>query len=500
MSSIASIDTEVLYCDDNLERLVALPDASIDLIYLDPPFFSNRVYEVIWGDEAEVRSFEDRWEGGIQHYISWMKPRLSELRRLLTTKGSIYLHCDPHASHYLKVLMDEVFGASRFRNEIVWKRTNAHSSAKKFGPIHDLILYYSKSATRTWNEPRVGYEQAYLDKYYRFDDGDGRLYWRADLTGAGVRHGETGSAWRGFDPSAKGRHWMVPPRELDELDAKGRIYWAKGGAGWPQHKRYRDELKGRAVADIWDDIERLNAKARERLGYPTQKPEALLERIIATSSNVGDVVLDPFCGCGTTIAVADRLRRRWIGIDISPTAIEVMRRRYWRQTRTWPQVVNTPNTEAALRDLKPFEFQNWIINAVNGRHAARKVHDFGVDGYWWFTNDPIQVKQSVAIGRPAVDNFEAVLRREKRDTGYIIGFSFTKGAHEEVARVRTSDGLIIKLVTVKEVLMSVKRNNMPTSFGPQPDADVVVLPPMRKPNELPTAEELIASNAEAATA
>lgn len=497
------VDTGVLYCDDNLSRLAALPAESVDLIYLDPPFFSNRVYEVIWGDEAEVRSFEDRWEGGIQHYIGWMRERAELLHRVLKPTGSFYLHCDPHASHYLKVMLDPIFGQSGFRSEIIWKRTSAHSSAKRWGPVHDTILYYGRGTKGlTWNEPRIDYEPEYLDKYYKFDDGDGRLYWRADLCAAGTRNGRSGVPWRGFDPAAKGMHWKFTVEHLDELDTEGRIYWPTRGAGWPQYKRYREELKGKAVDDIWVDIDRINPKAAERLGYPTQKPESLLERIIRASSNPGDVVLDPFCGCGTTVAVAERLHREWIGIDISPTAIEIMRRRLIRQTHGLcsPIIVGTPTTIDDLHGLKPFEFQNWIVNAVNGTQSPKQTGDMGIDGYWFFTRDPIQVKQSEHVGRNVVDNFETALRRAGNDTGYIIAFSFTKGAREEVARAR-GDGLNIRLVTVTEVLLLVKRPDAPSKkLGPQPENVVdLPLPAMRKPHEMPTAEELVASNQGAAT-
>ena len=491
------VETGVLYRNDNLERLPQLPAESVDLIYLDPPFFSNRFYEVIWGDEAEVRSFEDRWEGGIQHYIGWMRDRVAEMRRVLKPTGSLYLHCDPHASHYLKVMVDGIFGGGNFRNEIIWKRTTAHSSAKRFGPVHDTILYYGRGAQVTWNEPRTAYEKAYLDRYYKYDDGDGRLYWRNSLTAAGIRHGSSGKPWRGFDVSASGQHWKFGIDKLDELDAAGKIYWPPGGRGFPQIKRYKDELKGKAVDDIWTDIDRINPKAAERLGYPTQKPEALLERIVRASSNPGDVVLDPFCGCGTTIAVAERLDRQWVGIDISPTAMEIMKRRLWNQSRVRPVIVDMPDTEDALKRLGPFEFQNWIINAVYGSHSPRLSGDMGIDGYWWFTKEPIQVKQQERVGRETVDKFETAIRREGHDSGYIIAFSFTRPAHAEVARVR-AEGLKIKLLTVKEVLLLVRRDQTPRNMGPLPEGDLLPLPEKRKPKDLPTPEELVASDKQAA--
>jgi len=454
---------------------------------------------VIWGDEAEVRSFEDRWEGGIQHYIGWMRERIDQLRRVLKPTGSLYLHCDPHASHYLKVMLDQVFGGGMFRNELVWKRTTAHSSAKRYGPVHDLILYYGRSKKVTWNAPRTDYDQEYLDRYYKYDDGDGRLYWRADLTGAGVRHGASGQPWRGLDPSPKNRHWMVAPDELEILDSQGLIYWPSRGTGWPQHKRYREDLKGKAVDDVWTDIDRINPQAAERLGYPTQKPEALLERIILASSNPGDIVLDPFCGCGTTVAVAERLKRQWVGIDISLTAIEIMKRRLLK-LHSSPVVVNTPSTVADLKTLKPFEFQNWAINAINGTHSAKRTGDMGIDGYWFFTRDPVQVKQSEHVGRNIIDNFETAIRRAGNDTGYVIAFSFTKGAVDEAARVR-QEGLTIHLVKAAEALMLQRRPfGAVATPGPQPNnVEDLPLPPMRKPEDLPSVGELIASD-QAATA
>ena len=428
-----------------------LPAETIDLIYLDPPFFSNRQYEVIWGDEAEVRSFRDRWAGGIQVYIEWMRERLREIHRVLKPTGSVYLHCDPHASHYLKVMMDEVFGGQYFRNEIVWKRTTAHNSAKRFGPIHDTLLYYSKGASPVWTDPRTDYDPGYLDKYYRFHDGDGRLYWRADLCAAGVRNGRSGVPWRNLDPTAKGMHWRFTVDRLDALDAEGRIYWPQGGTGWPQYKRFRDELKGKTVPDIWDDIDRINPVGRERVGYPTQKPESLLARIITSSSRQGDIVLDPFCGCGTTLVVAHQLKRKWIGIDISPTACSLMYKRLVMNGAHPRYPLNMPTDVEALRALRPFEFQNWTIDRVTGRQANRKSGDMGIDGWTFFLHDPIQIKQSDRVGRNVIDNFETAITRAGRKRGYLIAFSFTKNAREEVARARRG-GLTIELLTVRDLL------------------------------------------------
>lgn len=506
------METNVLYCNDNLERLAAMPDESVNLVYLDPPFFSNRVYEVIWGDEAEVRSFEDRWEGGIRHYSDWMRERLEELHRVLSPTGSVYLHCDPHASHYLKVMMDEIFGYTNFRSELIWKRTGSHNSARRWGPVHDTILFYTKSSSFTWNPVHQPYSSEYEARFKRKDE-RGR-FTDVSLTGPGVRQSDSGLPWGGHDPTAAGRHWQPPSTaydvyeqltgetldnepmhvRLDRLDDAGLIFWPAKKTGVPRFKQYLHAMKGVPAQDVITDLPPINSQSAERLGYPTQKPEALLERIVTASSNPGDVVLDPFCGCGTTIAVAHRTGRDYVGIDISPTAMEIMRRRMWNQSRHTPQIVDTPETEEALKLLQPFEFQNWIINAMNGSHSPRQVHDMGIDGYSFFTKDPIQVKQSEKVGRNVIDNFETAVRRAGGDTGYVIAFSFTKGAVEEAARAK-SDGLLIKLVRVKEVLMLTRRTGRTSNkLGPQPEGDLMILPETRQKKDLPTVADLVASN------
>lgn len=494
------VDTGVLYRGDNETLLAEFPDECVDLIYLDPPFFSNRIYEVIWGDEAEIRSFEDRWAGSILTYVDWMKRRIPEMRRVLKSTGSFYLHCDPHASHYLKVLLDEVFGGSMFRNEITWQRTAAKGDARrKFGAVHDSILFYTKSNSYLFNPQYYDQDDAYLGRF-TLDDHDGRGAYRlAPLDSPNPRPNLT-YEYKGYEPPTKG--WRVSRAVMEQLDAEGRLAFPRKKSGRVARKHYLAEQAGRKVADVWTDIGPLQAASAERRGYPTQKPEPLLARIIQASSREGDIVLDPFCGCGTSIVVAERLRRQWIGMDISPTAIEIMKRRMIIETRHgWRaegHIFGAPETLDDLRALKPLEFQNWIINAMNGTHAPRTSGDMGIDGYSFLEQYPIQVKQMDHVGRPEVDKFETAVRRDGKDTGYIVAFNFTRGVHDEVARAK-ADGINVKLLKVAEVLLLARRpGNVARKFGPQPDEPLI--PPMRKPSELPTAKELIASNQSHATA
>jgi site-specific DNA-methyltransferase (adenine-specific) len=337
-----------LYYGDNLDILREhIPSESVDLIYLDPPFNSNRSYNVLFKEEsgkpsrAQIEAFDDtwRWPGAVETYyelagsggkvgrmiaslydalggnqmmayLVMMSARLVELHRVLKPTGSIYLHCDPTASHYLKVMMDTIFGAENFRNEIIWKRSHGHNSAKRYGSNHDTILFYSRSKDMTWNSVYQDYDEQYLQKHYSHVDVSGRRYKHENPTGAGISRGVTGQPWRGINPTEKGRHWARTPDELDLLDAQGLIYWPDKPGAWPYIKMYLDERKGIPVQEVWSDIDPLNMLAAERLGYPTQKPLALLERIINASSNPGDVVFDPFAGCGTAVVAAHKLGRK----------------------------------------------------------------------------------------------------------------------------------------------------------------------------------------------
>jgi len=428
-----------LYFGDNLHVLrdrAQFPDECVDLVYLDPPFNSKRDYNLLFKSpkghesEAQITAFEDSWHWGEQAerefdeilngtntdlaqmvralrsflgendmmaYLTMMANRLLELRRVLKPTGSLYLHCDPTASHYLKIVLDGVFGKTNFRSEIIWKRTTAHSSAKRFAPIHDTIFYYTKSDEHQWNDVRLDYTEEYLDKYYKYDDGDGRLYWRADLCAAGVRHGSSGKTWRGRDVTAKGMHWKFTVEKLEELDKEGRIYWPPKEGSMPQYKRYRKELKGLSLSDLWDDVNRINPVGGERLGYPTQKPLGLLERIIEVSSCEGDVVLDPFCGCGTAVHAAHKLKRKWIGIDITHLAISLIEKRL---KQAFPplgdgtpqiefEVHGTPKDLDAARDLAmrdKYQFQWWAVSLVDAQpfQGKKKGADGGIDGLKFF--------------------------------------------------------------------------------------------------------------------
>lgn len=433
------LQTGVLYRDDNLARLRKLPADSIDLIYLDPPFFSNRRYEVIWGDEAEVRSFEDRWGGDIRHYADWMKQRLVEMHRVLKPTGSLYLHCDPSASHYLKIVLDGIFQPpGAFRSEIIWKRSSAHSDTKQgrrqHGRIHDTLLFYTKGEEWTWNPIYTPYDEEYVEGFYKHVEPEtGRRFRLGDLTGPG-------GASKGnpeYEVMGVTRFWRYSQERMRELIAEGRVVQTKRG-GVPQYKRYLDEMKGVPLQDVWTDIRPIGPRAAERQGYPTQKPEALMERIIESSSDRGQIVLDPFCGCGTTIAVAHRMRREWIGIDVSPQAVRIMKQRVDREGAR-AEVDGLPESMEDVRKLGHYEFQNWVVERARGVHSSKKSGDMGIDGWSFFERLPIQVKQSENVGRNVVDNFETAIRRDGKHKGFLVAYSFGKGAVEEAARTKGTD-------------------------------------------------------------
>jgi site-specific DNA-methyltransferase (adenine-specific) len=466
----------LLYYGDNLDILRRyIPTESVDLIYLDPPFNSKATYNVLFAESsgkqssAQIRAFEDTWhwdgaaeetyretiEAGpatlsglliaLRHllgtndmlaYLVMMAPRLVELRRVLKPAGSIYLHCDPTASHYLKLLMDAIFGHDCFRNEIIWRRTSAHSDAKQgaehFGRIHDVLLFYSKGAAITWNVQYIPHDGEYVRKHYPFTEpGTGRKYGLWDITGpGGAAKGNPFYEIFGIE-----KHWRYSKARMEQKIQEGRIVQPQPGS-IPREIRYLDESPGVPVGSVWNDISPLNSQARERLGYPTQKPEALLERIILSSSNPGDVVMDPFCGCGTAISAAEKLGRRWIGIDITHIAIGLIRRRlidtFGASAHPYTVIGEPTDVESAnaLAVQDRYQFQWWALGLVGARPAQqdeRKGKDKGVDGLLFFFDDRsgqpkkviLQVKSGHVTSRDVRD-LVGVVERDNAAIGALI--------------------------------------------------------------------------------
>lgn len=392
-----------LFAGDNLKILEMLPAESVDLIYIDPPFYSNKGWEIIWKNGLERNSFDDRWEGGIKHYIRWMKKRLQALKRVLKPTGSIFIHLDWHACHYIKCELDKIFGYDSFRNEIVWCYTGASSPGQRqFPRKHDVIYWYSKGNQWTFNgeDIRIPYSEATRKR-----------------AAAGEKGGKSAES----------------------------IFHGK--------RTKRTLYTGGKLPEDWWLISPVGSTAKERIGYPTQKPVALLERIIKAASNEGDIILDAFCGGGTTMDVAEKLNRRWIGIDVSPRAINVCDRRLKKICEEDYLIYGLPaRTERVLKKMSGGDFQDWVIRQINGKPSPKKVHDFGIDGYT-AEGLPVQVKKSEGVGRPEIDKFKSALEREDVTSGKIFAMSFTRGAKEETSRLEIEKGFDIELVNVKEYLL-----------------------------------------------
>ena len=457
-----------LYYGDNLDILKRyIPDESIDLIYLDPPFKSNQNYNVLFKEKngsqaaSQIRAFEDTWTWGqddeavyadlvtkggkaadclqafrtfmgpcdMLAYLVMMAPRLIELRRVLKRTGSIYLHCDPAASHYLKMLLDAIFGPERFVNEIIWKRTNAKGLAfTRFAGDHDTLLRYSKSDKWIWNPVYTEHNPEYVRKFYRFIEPEtGRRYTLDNLLNPNKDRPNLTYEFLGIT-----RVWRWTKERMNEAYQKGVVIQSAPGRV-PRLKRYLDEQEGTPIDDVWGDIKPIQAQAAERLGYPTQKPEALLDRIIKASSNEGDLVLDPFCGCGTTVAAAQKLKRRWIGIDITHLAITLMKKRLLDAFGTEAKfnVMGEPTSlpdAAALAESDPYQFQWWALGLVGARPVEQKKGaDQGIDGKIIFQGDAPRMFENVVISVKAghitanhVRDLRGVVEREKAAIGVLI--------------------------------------------------------------------------------
>ncbi|HEU5276826.1 MAG TPA: site-specific DNA-methyltransferase [Xanthobacteraceae bacterium] len=549
-----------LFYGDNLDVLRSgkFASESVDLIYLDPPFNSDRNYNVIYKQsQAQHDAFRDTWSwddaaesayhelterplaalAGLSNlmrtfkdvfgtrrrdtlaYLSMMAIRLVEIRRVLRSTGSLYLHCDPTASHYLKIILDEIFGPSNFRSEIVWKRTFAHGSADRWGDVHDVIFFYTKSDEYTWTKALQPYEEAYLTSKYRFADERGR-YRLVVLTAPGTTAGESGKPWRGYNPTTAGRHWAVPRDAIEIMRRDGkeipealmdqlellyqngliRFPQKKGGAlGVPEAKRYL-VADGLPVQDIITDIAPINSQAAERLGYPTQKPVALLERILSASSRAGDLVLDPFCGCGSTIEAAEKLGRKWIGIDIAIRAIDIIKDRLdanFPGDRVWTEIGEPSGVEGAahLAETNAYDFQWWAVRRLGGqppKGEKKKGGDGGIDGEMMLRefNSPktrraiISVKSGRTLTPDMVKALKSTVDLEKADCGILVTMHPPTQGMRDVAR---DFGLLswasdsgkrhhkITIITVPEILAGTVRlpgvNVTPRSRSAPPPAE-----------------------------
>ena len=471
------MDTNVIYCGDCKEVLKKIPDESIDLIYLDPPFFSQKHYENFWvegeGDTEtklafsdkdwhklkdsidpnilrEYKHIEERWKGGhskgIYVYIAYMRERLVQCERILKNTGSIYLHCDWHAGHYLKMMMDEIFGYDNFKNEIVWQRTGAHNDPDRFGVIHDTIFLYAKSKKYIFNPIFVKHSEEHMaTRFNQIDPLNGKRFFAGPITAPSQGQARK---FRGklLEPP-KGRHWSYSQEKIDELERNKMIYYSSSGI--PYLKQYMDEYsaKGRRLQDIWTDV--LPSKTgSELLGYPTQKPEALLNRIIEASSNPTDIVLDPFCGCGTTLAVAKRLGRKFIGIDISRIACDVMKKRLGGNVK----VIGGEGKDE-LSKMEPNEFARLVIvEKMGGIANPRKSGDMGIDGWIEFKTIPVQVKRwEHKVGRPEIDKFAHAIERDRKEKGILVADDFSKDCYAEVARIEKDKKIKIDLRKIDDI-------------------------------------------------
>ncbi len=538
--------TNALYYGDNLDMLREhVPDDAVDLVYLDPPFNSNRDYNVIFKDEsgrqsdAQILAFEDTWHWGpkaeatlaylttthrhrgrvpsgvstlidalvsgigknqMMAYLVEMTVRLVELHRVLKPTGSLYLHCDPTASHYLKIMLDAIFGGQNFVNEITWKRSSSHNDARQgsrhFGRVADTLLFYGKGAQRTWNQLYTSYDPAYVARDYRRVDEDGRRYRISDLT-ANRGGGDTSYEFMGVRPPT-GRYWAYSKAKMQRFLEEGRIVRTSPTA-FPQYKRYLDEMPGMPVQSVWTDIQVVNNRSSEKLGFPTQKPLALLERIINASSDPDDLILDAFCGCGTAIVAAEKLGRRWIGIDVTYLAIGVMRRRLESSFGLKNiEVVNRPTEigwarQAALTPEGRYELQWWALDLVGAMPmggAKKKGADRGIDGVITFPDrlgkmETVVVSvKSGKVGSAMVRDLVGVVEREKAAIGVFVTLEEPTRdmIHEaSVAGLFTDAGgrdyPKIQILTIDGLLNQGKHPMMPA----------YVLPPYRRASRVPVA-------------
>ncbi|MCX6380845.1 MAG: DNA methyltransferase [Armatimonadetes bacterium] len=475
-----------LYFGDNLNVLEKhIADESVDLVYLDPPFNSNRDHNVLFKEQsghespAQIKAFGDTWnwagameawerfyelcpnakvielmhgfhdaigENDVMAYLVMMAPRLYQLHRVLKPTGSLYLHCDSTASGYLRLILDCLFSPKNFQNEIIWKRTSSHNDAKRrYGRVSDTIYYFTKSYDQfTFNVQYTAHSDAYLEKFYRFvEEGTGRRYSIGDLNSPHPRPNLTYD-YKGYSPHANG--WRISREKMEKLDAEGRLHFPTKPTGRIRLKRFLDEMPGTPVSNVWTDILPVQSQSKERLGYPTQKPISLLERIISTSSNPGDLVLDPFCGCGTAIVAAHKLDGQWIGVDITPIAVSLVQQRLFD---SFGAIDIRHKSKSSLVDLPTFaveglptdmagarllyekdsihkDFEMWAVGLVPAIPQEKKGADFGIDGVAYFQDNPKKPSKAVVqvkgghVTAAQIRDLRGVMAREKAQLGFFI--------------------------------------------------------------------------------
>lgn len=368
-------------------------------------------------------------------YLSMMAVRLLELHRVLKPTGSLYLHCDPTASHYLKLLLDGVFGADRYRSEIIWRRYGAHNDSKAYGRVHDVIFFYVKGPLFLFNKQHEAYSEEYVADRFRFTDADGRRWAEQNLSSPNPRPNLTYpfKAKKGITYQPPSNGWKYTQDRMVTLDEENRLHYPSKEDGGLRRKNYLDERLGVPVQDVWVDLGAIGGTSPERLGYPTQKPLALLERIIAASSNEGDVVLDPFCGCGTAVHAAQKLGRQWIGIDVTHLAISLIEK---RMRAAFPDIAfsveGTPKDLASAEDLAArdkYQFQWWAVSMVDAMPygGKKKGADGGVDGIIYFKPDGRRTEKAVVsvkggdnVGVQMIRDLHSAMEREKAPIGVFI--------------------------------------------------------------------------------
>lgn len=463
----SELEPNRLFFGDNLHIMRLLPPESIDLIYIDPPFFSGRNYNVIFGDQNEVRSFTDIWEGGMPGYLTWLNARLLEMKRLLKPTGNIFVHLDWHASHYVKIEMDKIFGYDNFKNEIIWKRKTGRGetnhASSQFGSSTDCLLFYGKTDESKFNSQFISLDKAdnnykdYVEKFFSHVDENGRRFQIDNLASPSPRPNLT-YEYKGYKPPANG--WAISKDKMIQWDKEGRLWFPKNKDSRIRRKRYLDELKGQPIQNLWDDIQPVSSQSNERIGYPTQKPEALLERIISCATDANDVVADFFIGGGTTAAVAQRLGRRWIACDQSKIAVAVTLDRVvgiiqqQNSEGTQHTLGDTPDISLehwgiyetpALTKLSEEQFRHFIIHAYNGRVATAGdlVHGYK-EGVPLFVGPASQDKP---VTKEEVLKFgDTLLRKKGKKQGVMLAWAFAPSARAAMEKLAAQQAVALDFV------------------------------------------------------